>query len=419
MNASKNKRSALSLLKEPAVWSFLCLFIAWFYFFWATIYPIYLFNSDTPWVSLVTYAITFLAILIVILRREVFYQAIFSSSQLALFVFFLLIVGYLLGNVFHLAYIEKISVLLMVPALLLIAFGRELTKELLVIPLLYWLLIIPIQDKDFEFRVILAIVAAFIGIGYIIYLKFYKPPLDFQRPFWVATNRRWMIPTGLGFVLIMSTPWLAENIRDFYPARKIVIELNAPLVQDGWQGPYRIVGQTLTPIFPNASATVHVEYLPDLKTDPTLEPVFLYSAYFHSDKSFREMFIPGDSVYDENVWKKFNSDVKIVSYGNDPAFKVNELVLINDSVKCLVWSWYYVAGYSTIDLVTADLLDRVRQISKYAQGSGVVVLSTNFATTEDNARERLQSFLDAVGQSLDVVKRPEIHYVTNPIHWGK
>jgi EpsI family protein len=201
---------------------------------------------------------------------------------------------------------------------------------------------------------------------------------------------------------------LADNIRTFYPKKIREIVLRAPLGTNGWVGPFTVQSQAWAPIFPNASAILQAEYFTSSLNDR--DNLYVYTAYFYSDRTFREVLDSKNSLYDPTIWKQ--SEVKTIEIktGDDETMLVYEMVLRAGAISRLVWYWYYVAGVSTIDIPLANLLDGVRVVAKYAQGSGVVLISTLFNASPDEGRERLDAFVKEMYDSLDTLKRPEINY---------
>jgi EpsI family protein len=321
----------------------------------------------------------------------------------------LMVIFFILGQITNLEYAEQSSVMLMLPALVMTAFGPLLVQTIL-FPLLYLMFIIPLQDETLKSRPLIVGVALLVLIAYLVYQKFYKPKqaevFAQKTPLWISINARWLLPTFIAFSMLMISPWLGENIRSFYPVKHREIALRAPLGTQGWTGPYPVYNQAWASLYKNASATLQGKYFSETERNS----IYLYTAYFHSDREFSDMLVHVNAIYDPNVWKQVSVGSVEVKLGNNQTTNVLAVTLESEGIFRVVWYWYYVAGVSTTDLVLATFLDKIRVIAKYAQGSGVVAISTTYTTDPSEAKDRLQSFLSVMYNSLDVLKRPEIFY---------
>jgi len=412
---SVSSSSRLSFLKQRALWSFFSLFIAWAYYFGDILFSIF-FSEQPALILWSTRAIAFITILLIYIRRKVLANTFFTSSQLGLLGLFLLSAGFILGGVYSIHYVEQSSVMLMLPAIVMTTFGPAVVRTLL-FPLLYLMLVIPLQDSALQHRSIIIWSALILFLGYLGFLrvvKFFKKPneapVEGATPLWRFQNSRWLIPTLIAFSTLMVSPWLGGNIRSFYPPKHTEIILRAPLGTDGWQGPQAAKSDLWAPVYSNASAKLAALYFTNSVGSP--ESIFLYTAYYDSNRSFEEMLDPKNTMYNRSVWKKIAAQTTKVILNDDESTVVLEVALQAGAITRLVWYWYYIAGVSTIDLSTADFLDKVRVVSKHAQGSGCIALSTSFAASPVEARERLEKFLKVMYGSLDVLKRPEITYTT-------
>lgn len=414
---SVSSSSRISFLKQRALWSFFSLFLAWTYYFGNVLFSIF-FSEQPALILWSTRGIAFITLYLIYSRRKALQNTFFTSSQLGMLGLFLLAAGYILGEVYSIHYVEQSSVMLMLPAIVMTSFGPSVVRRLF-FPLIYLMLVIPLQDSALQNRSVIIWSALILFIGYLGTLgiiKFLKkstaaPPAPEEAiPLWRFQNSRWLTPTMIAFSTLMVSPWLGDNIRAFYPPKHKEIILRAPLGTQGWQGPQSVETNFWAPVYGNASATLSAMYLTKSVSSP--ENIFLYSAYYDSDRSFQEMFDPSNSMYSKSLWKKIGEQTTKVLLKDDEPMIVMEIALQAGAITRLVWYWYYVAGVSTIDLSTASFLDKVRGISKYAQGSGCIALSTAFSATPDEARERLEKFLKAMYNSLDVLKRPEVTYTT-------
>jgi EpsI family protein len=397
--------------KLKAVVSFTCLFLAWAFFFWPTLVSIFAIKKSI-FITLSTYGIIAVSVAFIIAKRKAIETSIFMSSQLGLVGLLLMVVFFILGQITQIHYAQQSAVILMFPTLVMIAFGPLLVQTIL-FPLLYLMFIIPLQDTMLDNPALIVGAAILVLATYLGYQKFsVRKTAGFEgfsekTPLWISTNARWFMPTFLAFSLLMVSPWLGDNIRAFYPLKHKEIALRAPLGTQGWVGPYSVTGQAWSPVYPNASATLQKEYFNDVDAKNS---VYLYTAYFDSDRNFSDMLDEANTLYDSKLWKQVAVDSRAIKLNNNETVNVYQATLESAGVSRVVWYWYYVTGVSTTDLSWARLLDKVRIIAKYAQGSGLVAISTTYTTNSTEATDRLKAFLNTMHNGLDALKRPEIFY---------
>lgn len=400
--------------RQKAIVSFVCLFAAWIFFFMPTLTSIFEIKKAL-WLTFSTYGIAIVSLYFIITRIKIIKATAFFSSQLGLLCLFLMVVFFILGQITNLNYAEQASVMLMLPALVMTAFGPLLVQNIL-FPLLYLMFIIPLQDETLDTRPLIIVIACLVLIAYIIYQKFFKPEaeaFDYKVPIWISINARWLLPTFIALSMLMVSPWLGENIRSFYPAKNRDIALRAPLGTHGWTGPYSVRNPAWTSLYKNASTTLEEQYF----SETGRNSIYLYTAYFHSDREFSDMLAHSNVIYDPSLWKQVSFGSVEVKLADNKTTNVFAVTLESAGVFRVIWYWYYVAGVSTTDLALAAFLDKIRVIAKYAQGSGVIAISTTYTTDSKEATDRLKSFLSVMYNGLDVLKRPEILY-TRPNQVG-
>lgn len=394
--------------RQKAILSFVCLFAGWIFFFMPTLQSIFT-AKKALWLSISTYGIVIVSLYFMMTRIKIIKTTVFTSSQLGLLALFLMVTFFILGHITNLRYAEEAAVMLMLPALVMTAFGPLLVQSILM-PLLYLMFIIPLQDETLNYRPLIIGIAVLVLIIYLGYQKFSKPKeaedFAYKTPIWVSMNARWLLPTLIAFSMLMISPWLGENIRSFYPIKQKTIVLRAPLGIQGWAGPYAAHNQAWAFLYKNASATLQGQYF----SDTDRNSVYFYTAYFDSDRNFSDILANTNKIYDPSIWKPVRSGIIEVKLNDNQRTNVFTVTLESQGVFRVVWYWYYVAGFSTTDLTWAGFLDKIRIIAKYAQGSGVIAVSTSYTTNLEEAEDRLQSFLSVMYTGFDVLKRPEISY---------
>lgn len=425
--------------------SFWILFFSWIFFYWEILFSI-IAGTGEVWVMLVSGGI-FLATLYLIYReRTLFKNVLLTSSQLGLLCLFLLSVGFIAGGVGRVYYAEQSAVMLMLPALALTVCGPELAR-ILFFPLLYILLIIPLQDLEFSYRYLVGWVAfglfysalkyasteprvlftaASILIPFAVMEWFGKinwisasaifvlllvvgelitdrKPVSIStegeaiRPPWLFENVRFFAPTLIAFFVLMVSPWLSENIRSFYPEMRQSIPLIAPVGVGNWTGPFQIKGEHFQPEFPLSSGVMQAEYR---LNDALIAPMWLYSAYYDANKPIKNVIVDTQPLY--NASHPFSMQLD-----KNQTLSVLESTVPMGEVTLLIWYWYHILGVDTLDLELAKLLDNVRLISKYADGSGIILIATPYTGSIEEARARSASFLQTMYPSLEILKRPE------------
>ena len=397
-----------SFLKQKALWSFGCLISAWCFYYWSTLVSIF-YSNQIVWVNWAVRGIVIATLLLVYFKRQELRNNFFISSQLGLLVLFITAVGYVLGNVFNITYVEQTAVMLMVPALVTTCFGPAVVRTL-IFPILYLMLVIPMQDNTLHSRDIIVSIAAGLFLVYLykVLMQSQNVVETGQRSAWTFQSSRWLLPTAIAFGILMVSPWLSDNIRSFYPKKKIEFVLRAPLGINGWSGPAPVKVRAWEPYFPNASALLQAKYFSKLTTDR--DGVYLFTAYYDSNRTVNDLMDSRNVLFDPKLWKSENPKTIRVDVGNDESESVLEVILKAGAVSRVAWYWYYVAGVSTTDPSLVTVLDGVRVISKYAQGSGMVFISTSYTESPEEARVRLSSFMSGMYSSLDTLRRPEIHY---------
>ncbi len=379
------------------------------FFFWPTLVSIF-YGNQLPWVGWSTRGIALATVYLIYAKRRDLENTLFTSSQLGLISLLGIVTFYILGTVFNIRFVEQCSVMLMIPALVMICFGPAVIKTL-VFPILYLMLVIPLQDDSISGRVSIVWLAVGLFIIYSQYIRFFhaKEVEEGERPAWVYQNSRWLIPSAIAFAMLMVSPWLGDNIRSFYPKKVREVVLRAPLGDHGWEGPRPVESKAWQPFYPNASATIQEKYFSSSAAER--DSIYLYAAYYDSDRAMTDMLDPENKIFDPVLWKQTNLTTTEINLGNNNTTYVMEVILKAGAVYRVAWYWYNIAGVSTTDLSLGQVLDKVRVISKHAQGSGLVLISTSFTDSPDEARRRLNSFMVAMYGSLDILKNPEIQYV--------
>lgn len=394
-------------LYYPAFASFIILFGAWLYFFWSSLI---VFFKIKPYPQIFIFNCFVILITLYFLYRErvALQRYAVTSSQLGLLCLFVLLFVWIIGGVNHLTEIQQTTALLILPSLVLISFGPYIIRGL-VFPILFFLFIILFFENFFNTRLYIWIFAVIVVFSYVFYKKFFA--LRFNAHFYnedpnkiiITRNARWLIPSLIALSMIVMSPWLSNNIREFYPLDKKKITLIVPIGIEGWIGPQLSRNSDWLPEFPKSSASISVRYT------KRFSPFYvdLFSAYYQSNRTVEDLLDKKNKLYDPMVWNATAEQAHTVTLSNAYTIAVNEILLENASGNRLVWFWYYILGIPTVDLNFIDILDKVRVISKFADGSGLIAISTPVQSDVEQARLELSSFLKTMYPSLEILQRPE------------
>lgn len=395
-----------------ALTAFAIVSLLWLISFWANIIP-YFDPKFSPAMFLFNFAVLLFTLLVFSSKRSELNRVPFTSSQTALFGFFVIIVIWIMAGVSHLTDVQSTTTILMLPAILLVTMGPYVARVLF-FPILFFLLIIPFYESSPHIRIILfalAVVLALVYLNYDLLLqKIFKKPktispgMLFDQPGkdLIEHQARFILPTVICCSLIIAAPWLSDNIRSFFPFEKKEVRLIAPPGLNGWSGP--TVGKDLnwTPEFVNPSAVINVVYRNNLNQN-----VYLYSAYYQSDRNVQDLLNPENKLYKADNWENPETQGVVVPLKDNFNLAVQETVLHQGDLIKIIWSWYYILGISTNDKNYMELLDKIRIISKYADGSGVIAISTGLTNDPTQARAALASFLQSLYPFIDLLERPE------------
>lgn len=390
---------------------------------------------------------------IVYTKRVEIKKVAVTSTQSGLACLFVIIATWIVAGVAELTDVQKSLSLLMIPAIVLTTLGPYVVR-LLLFPLFCFLLIIPFYDSAFLGRFFLLWVAFGLVFSYLRYSNllyrlifvcfavllplaiqwlnvsplipslvgfavllafgvFFTEPKQvydigaseeqFGKEF-IMGQARWFVPSVVAFFAIVSAPWLSDNIRAFYPGRHKAITLMAPRAITGWVGPTPITVEW-NPKFTNPSATLKVQY-----TDNQFQIVYLYAAYYQADRTVDDLLNNQNTLYNPLRWPTVKTQGYSVPINDSYSLVVTETLLSNAETTRLIWSWYFVMGISSVDVGFIQLLDKVRLISKYADGSGVIAVSTEGFTEVSDGRNRLTTFLKQAYPGFELLEKPEKLY---------
>ncbi len=439
------------VMNERAYWSLIALLITWAFFFWSSLKNLVVHHSLTTFLLGLTIIGAFFYT--IYKKSGELREVPYISSQFGLLDLTILVAVWIIAGVVGLASVQNIAVLLMLPAIIHTSCGPFVIR-VLAFPFFYTLLLIPLFDVTFPnrnivpwvafglmfaylryqtmpYRLLYILISIFIGfiaiwkswnwiVSAILLLILIlaglflqeKPKVKekiitenealkhFETQQVMIQASRWFAPTVIACFLMMVSPWLSENIRDFYPVFHKPFTLVAPAGRGPWTGPHQTFLKSWEPVFINASAVLQVQYS---NTD-TFIPIYLYTAYYQSDRSIDEMLIPENKIFNPDIWNEVSSAKRFTAIRG---LTVLETVLEGESTKRVQWSWYFVSGVTSIDLKMLKLMDTVRLIARHADGPGIIQISSAYHLDPDEARQNLNAFLQEMYGVLGILARPE------------
>lgn len=394
---------------ERALLSLIFLICSWIISFWPNLIELY--NPKTFEIFIFNLFISITFLFLLYKKRTELNLVAITSSQLGLFGLFIIITIWIIADVSHLSQIQATSAILMIPSIALIAFGPYVAR-LLLFPLLFLLLIIPFYMNTFNTRFLLWCISVGLIIAYLVHYFVYKQKMVYgvgatglqPGKDLIEEKSRFLIPTIIGCSMILAAPWLGDNIREFYPKKSKSIVLTAPRANAPWVGPIESTFDW-NPQFQTPSATLKVAYRnPENIQNPNL---VLYSVYYQSDRTIDDLLNPQNKLYNSNLWQNVEQRIYNISLSDNYSISVNETILTRDDASRIIWSWYYILGVPTVDPNLMQFLDKIRLISKYADGSGLIALAIDNAQNLDQARNSLESFIKAMYPSFELLERPE------------
>ena len=300
--------------------SLIILLIIWLYAFYPTVESLVLtVNRAVAMGSIIT-----VSAYLIYKKRLKLRRARYMVSMLAMGCLLSLIIGYISASIFNLPAVSATAMFLMLPALLLFCYGIEV-MTILLFPVSYFLLIIPLLQPEFMYDKCLYWLAFSLCYGYIYYTGFLrrsllaifsillsfaaqyclqnwfsesdyatyyewlflavtililwtiaewlKEPrkvfvsgissLEFERAEREKFNQRrhWVLSTMLIAICLLFVPQYIENIQNAYLNINPNKIFTSP-VQGLWEGPHKVQGDTWRPQFLNATRSFEALYYP-------------------------------------------------------------------------------------------------------------------------------------------------------------
>ena len=121
--------------------------------------------------------------------------------------------------------------------------------------------------------------------------------------------------------------------------------------------------------------------------------VHVEAYYYRQQRQGAEVINFKNSVYDDERWRRISGPRSRVVPGGTPG-KVFEMVLRQGAKDYLLWYWYDISGYTTLNPFQAKLLSkRAALFDDYRGEAAMVVWTPIIDSLEDDAAIRLQRFV--------------------------
>lgn len=210
---------------------------------------------------------------------------------------------------------------------------------------------------------------------------------------------RWFKPTLVSTLVILSLPWIADNlIYNPWRSQGVVVYQSKKIPH--WSGPYLALDGFWQPQVSHTTATQHVLYR---QQEKELE---LFAAYFDNSDSKVSIYNSTVKLYRTDEWQVVSRRTKTITIDNESAMNVSEEVLHRGQRQRVLWHWYFMGEVQTPSLNLLLLLERLRSISDFATESGVIAISTEVNTSIEDSQQVLTDFL--------VQFYPELHGLMHP-----
>lgn len=224
--------------------------------------------------------------------------------------------------------------------------------------------------------------------------------------FWDPNAKWFKLTLVAGFALIIP-PWIVNNVLDnpWTQDYKLKFFLHAPTITE-WTGPDKVQANDWQPKFFGSSAQIIASYTAKQKE------VWLYSAYYYKILQSGGLIDSNNKLYDDVFWTTTQtSGVSVPLFKNKSALLVNEILLIKDDRKQLIWYWYYVGDIISNDQDFIYMLNGVKTVASMRDDAGIVAVATEFEPTTniEEVRSRLIYFINSLEPNLKNIMHPEKH----------
>lgn len=135
--------------------------------------------------------------------------------------------------------------------------------------------------------------------------------------------------------------------------------------------------------------------------------VALYLYYYQGQRQGAELINSQNVlvVQKDPRWQNRGDVERESDVADGPPGRVRETVLRSAAQRLMVWDWYLIDGTTTVNGILAKLLEAKAALLRSGAGSAAVMLVAETAATEDEARDDLRAFVEAMSDSIQAVLR--------------
>ncbi len=201
------------------------------------------------------------------------------------------------------------------------------------------------------------------------------------RPYAVRVGASALAGVALAALGPAGAVWLQAGV----PAGAAPVAVQAPAAVPPWQGPLS-ANPDWQPVYVGADAVTQHGYRFDRQT------VDLYIAFYARQRQGVELINSQNSLYNAKRWAYAGDRIRTVAPGAGQ--RVIETRIGAGSRQRLIWSWYWVSGWTTTSPLRAKVLQAWDRLSGSNRGSALVALSVDYQTDPEEAAALLTRFLE-------------------------
>ncbi len=171
-------------------------------------------------------------------------------------------------------------------------------------------------------------------------------------------------------------------------------DVRLPAGSGAWSGPHASV-DPWRPQYMGASAEQRVEYRHDHGS------VHVYIAYYAQQRPGAELVNSENTLFDRLNERRLDAGVETITLDDGAPWTVRALRINTGHGERLIWSWYVVAGKTTVNPIVAKLYEVRARVFGARSGSALIALAADEAEAPQAARVRLQEFLSSLRRPLN------------------
>jgi len=128
------------------------------------------------------------------------------------------------------------------------------------------------------------------------------------------------------------------------------------------------------------------------------EQVHFYMGLYLTQKQGEELINDLNRISDDEIWRIGYQSAKLYSVGGRQVLE--QLLKKEDGTQRLVWYWYHVAGYNTVNKYQAKVLQVLGLITGQRRAS-VIAIAARLTDEPENTRKMLARFIEQASMPID------------------